>query len=209
MSPRRSSSKSTTKVPDERRLRAATRATAYHEAAHLVAGHLLTPRAGQLELSIERRGDTLGRVIAGGIQDGDGVREVEGMIVFLFAGYAAEMRLDPDAEQSARIGANDDFDAADEHVKYLTRGVVARNHRRDALLKRTHRFVRDHWKEITAVAELVLEVKRLTGNGTIPADLGALAVEASKGDRNSKSSLAAGLAMQFPELSGARFNLRF
>ena len=81
---------------------------AVHEAGHFVAHHHLVPAESPVELAIS--GDGAGLYAPGEVRDRAKVRE---RVVAMYAGAAADLRLDPSQEEAIRSCArHDDLEAA-------------------------------------------------------------------------------------------------
>ena len=140
------------------------KATAYHEAGHFVALHVLLPTSYELEITIRPGEGFLGRVLHEGWESwlGPGMTEkqtaamIEAMrhqVVMAFAGYAAQRLVDPEADQ--RGSASDD-ECAREILALLEEESLESEYR-----QRTAEFVLEHRAAIEAVAGELLEHESL------------------------------------------------
>ena len=75
--------------------------------------------------------------------------ESEKLVVFLYAGYFAEIRLDPRCKKMAEKGAGDDCEKVCDEVKKWKLDT-------DKLKKKTEKLVNDYWKQIERLAAWVL-----------------------------------------------------
>ncbi len=127
---------------------------AFHEAGHFVAHHHLVPSEVAIEIAILGGG-------AGLYAPGEAVDREKGRerVTALYAGAAADLALDPTSEATVRAHArDDDLEAA--------RWLVRSGERdREAWCRgRAESVVKEHWREIEAVAAVLLEVDALRGD---------------------------------------------
>ena len=115
--------------------------TAYHEAGHWVIGDVFGYAHGGVSIEPDEERGTLGHVVP---LEGpetfyyeDGlipVERVEGWVCSYYAGFAADVRLSPETEETARQGASDD----DEKAEALPRTRGPRDGRRSPAASRAH-----------------------------------------------------------------------
>lgn len=113
---------------------------AHHEAAHAVANAKFGFDPGWVCLDI---GQTQFSYCLG-------ERSPEDMLIPLYAGYAAAIKVAPEFENEARIGADDDFKRAEEIIKEIGNSSV------ELWIAKAKVFVADNWKAIQLVAAELL-----------------------------------------------------
>ena len=86
---------------------------------------------------------------------------VEHWLCTLYAGFAAEIRFAPDAEDSARSGAFGDDEQADD---YLRRAGMAPHAMRRRLRAQTAALIEQHWSLIQYVARELLKHEEFDGD---------------------------------------------
>lgn len=159
--------------------------TAHHEAGHFIASHHLTPSADVYSLTIEQDNDTLGEV--GGedpFSDAKTRKDAERCIVVLYAGFAAQVRFFPRSAKRARANAADDDEKAERLLAILEPNAKRRQGLEEGLRRQAANFVADHWDEVVAVAEDLLE------RGTVPGEEAELLLQALAGDSEARTVLA-------------------
>jgi hypothetical protein len=143
---------------------------AYHEAGHFVVAHVLG--LGVLDVTIEPKGETLGRVES---DEGEptSVESLLHQVIELYAGYEAWVRFDPSSEEKARLGASEDDEQANGYLLRL--GKKGPDQERE-LRERAKQLVEEHWRAIEALANELLEA------GRISVCAGELIIEVAKGE---------------------------
>ena len=132
--------------------------TAHHEAAHFVIAEVFGHE--QLVLTIKPTPGNCGSVSAQDHrfyteenEDGeiiyDKVKAVE-YVKSLYAGYCAQLKLDPSCEQAARIGSRSDFDKADNALEDISDSSGR------SFLEESASLVETHWSDIQALAAELL-----------------------------------------------------
>jgi hypothetical protein len=149
---------------------------AFHEAGHFVARHVLVPNAGFQVITVRPQRHAVGETFAkmvGGCQDfldptegPDGVAFCETCAIGLYAGYAAQVKWKPISEERARLGAERDFQMAEDRIRRLyveppTAELLARS--KHLLLEAAHQLVAEAWPAIEALARTL--VRELTLDG--------------------------------------------
>ena len=127
---------------------------AFHEAGHFVAHHHLVPT--ELAIEIALLGGGAGVYAPGEIVDREKLRE---RATALYAGAAADLILDPSTKDTVRQYArDDDLEAA----RTLSR--CGERDREMTYRRRAESIVKEHWREIEAIAAVLLEVDALRGD---------------------------------------------
>jgi hypothetical protein len=160
--------------------------SAVHEAAHFVAHVRLRPsHVWPMEVSIEKQGSSLGRFVAEGLGEADGLEQAENEIVVLYAGAAAELLKDATRSSIVRGGAASDDRQAEAvmSIWLAARTKKQRQALQSRLRKRAQTFVRDHWAEVEALATDLLAA------GTLDSDEASLIIDAAAGDPDAKIAL--------------------
>jgi hypothetical protein len=92
-------------------------------------------------------------------------REITHYLVGLFAGYAAEVRLDPAREgEGARATAREDDYEAEKSLGGLARTNAERDKLERRLRARAASLVSEHWAAVTALARELLEHRTVEGD---------------------------------------------
>lgn len=130
------------------------RRTAFHEAGHAVAdvrGEFIPTH-----VTIEPNDSRLGA--SGSAYGWDDTESARKFLVSLCAGLAADLELGGD-EESARGGANNDLERAEEILEHLAEGTL------ETWIDAARLFVREpnNWKAIELVAEELLDRGRMLG----------------------------------------------
>ncbi len=179
------------------------RLTAFHEAGHFVASYRLRENRHRLYLSVEQVGNTLGRSTEEELEENATKWDCKKEIVILFAGRSAEIRLDPNARLSSRIGASNDNSKAKEIMAdWLQLNAPARKALESKLRARSEKLVARNWKAITAVAESLIRHKHLE------ADEAELIINISDGVDGAAYSLESLRAMRSESKREAKKNRR-
>jgi len=176
------------------------RSTAYHEAAHAVAAHHLIGTESVGALSVVRDGNSLGRhapvplpispsalgAVLSKMPSEELVDLSRGFLVMLYAGFAADIRIDP-----GNVWAVEAFEEITPAAEAVAETIDPRSHDlndrdwvevmlADLVLSRritqaergrlreesrasAHRFVAEHWTEIATLGEELLARKTMTG----------------------------------------------
>jgi len=164
------------------------REVAYHEAGHWVADFKLGPEGSYPgSISIITSGDTLGSV-SGEPPLGDGADEqdlVNGLIR-LYAGYTATVELNPDPaeEERFRAWAADDDEQADMFLEWFGYQGERKDQLKQKMRGKTQVFVKEHWAQISALAEEVLRHRSLDEEEA------EWVVQAAEGVEGAKEALA-------------------
>lgn len=127
---------------------------AFHEAGHFVAHHHLVP--SELAIEIALLGGGAGVYAPGDVVDREKLRE---RATALYAGAAADLILDPSIEDAVRAHARDDDVEA---ARWL--GRCGEPHGEMTYRRRAESVVKEHWREIEAIAAVLLEVDALRGD---------------------------------------------
>lgn len=122
---------------------------ACHEAGHAVVSYHLGFYGGPVTIKPDPEMGADGSH-SGESEWADGSRDEE-RIVVLYAGLAAQLRLNPEAD---RRGASSDYERAADLLPFVTMS-------KGALEERARNMVEEHWEEIQAVAEALLENETL------------------------------------------------
>jgi Peptidase family M41 len=138
-------------------------ATAYHEAGHAVAFHVLRGSAPARGAAIRA-----GRGLLGQTRDvrlpSHADREpasIEADVVFAYAGAAAELHFEPEVDlEEVRAGARDDDERAAELLDFL--GAASRE---SEFRARAECLIRECWPLVEAVAHELLIHLALHGRG--------------------------------------------
>jgi len=120
------------------------------------------------DVTVEPSSDQLGACRSVGLWESN--EELWGHLVSLLAGYAAEIRMAPDHEQEARMGAGSDFEKAGQ--------LISKFFPSDSLEEwqdRAAAYVDEHWTAIGAVAGDLIE------NGTVPGDEVEMLIDEARG----------------------------
>jgi hypothetical protein len=127
---------------------------AFHEAGHFVAHRHLVPSESPVEIAIF--GDGTGIYAPGEVRDRAKVRE---RVVAVYAGAAADLRLDPSREEAIRFHArHDDLEAG----RWLDR--IGEREREADYRDRARSVVAEHWREIEVIAAMLLDLDALRGD---------------------------------------------
>ncbi len=132
---------------------------AFHEAGHFVAHHYLVPSEVPVRFGIFDDGGGYYAWGAPPSGEPDDPGKMRGRVVAIYAGAAADLRLDPSREEAIRADAKHDDEQATkclDRLGELDREVMYRGQARA--------FVADHWREIQAVAATLLELETLRGD---------------------------------------------
>jgi ATP-dependent Zn protease len=127
---------------------------AYHEAGHAVAAL----RFGQdcYGAHIISHGDNMGATDTEG--SWHDLKSAQEMIISLYAGFAASLKIDPGADYSGlAYAATEDSKKADDIM------LAIGNEDRKAWMSQTHDFVEKNWEAIELVALELLEREYLDG----------------------------------------------
>ncbi len=103
--------------------------------------------------------------------------EVRRLVVGLFAGCAAELRLDPEREKEARATAASDDHEAEVFLQSLYPDERKREVHRRALRGKAASVVEEHWDAVAALASELLELQ------TLESEEAALIVAVAEGER--------------------------
>ena len=127
--------------------------TAYHEAGHAVIAirfdHLGEKISIIPEINESGSGITLGFV---NTEDSYSLSEDREKIIFLYAGFYAELKHDPHASQSCSAS---DFDSAEHLLQFQPTGSDVE------LRDIAYKMVNDNWPQIEAVSSILMEEKTL------------------------------------------------
>jgi hypothetical protein len=140
------------------------RAVAHHEAGHFVAAYFMQPGGSDYaSVTIQPSGDAAG-LHSCEPPPLDNEEQIERAIVQLYAGYAAQVRFDPSAEESAKRTASSDDAQAEEWLDLLRLTKPAKRARHVERLRRNAAgLVSDHWHAVVALANDLLERTTVRG----------------------------------------------
>ncbi len=139
---------------------------AHHEAGHFVAAYVLGNHERIVAVDVRPSGD------AGGQNHGDGSfpleedssrREVESVLIELFAGCAAHLQLRPRETRIARAFAADDDAKAADIIGGLGLSGERLTKREKWLRAKAASLVDEHWLAVSALARELLERETLEG----------------------------------------------
>jgi len=155
-------------------MRSTLTATAYHEAGHAVAAHVL--KFPIRSVSIVQDLDTAGRMVyrsplAGIRLDFDGSDRArlraESAIIVALAGPAAQRRYSPRSVRSWH--ASGDYELAGELAMRVNGSAAATNAYLKWLQIRTGDLLAGRWRTVDALARALIEQKTIDGNSAVTA----------------------------------------
>ena len=133
---------------------------AHHEAGHLVAYVHLMKGACTFEVTLTADEDALARHIAAAVAYPD-EGAVRSAVLVLYAGAAAELRLDPSQTEAVRAGAEQDDQNASRWLRLVAGDAEEQRRRERELRESAAAVVAEHWAEVEAVAGALVARKKL------------------------------------------------
>ncbi len=135
-------------------------AIAYHEAGHYVVAHMFGHHQDGLTIEPDSEKGSLGHTTPMEdpgtftyANDEERLERIAQEVCTLYAGFAAQIRVQPGIEERARLGARRDFEAAE--------GWLGREGLDDALMVRTMALIEEHWPAIGRLALALLAARTL------------------------------------------------
>ena len=139
---------------------------AYHEAGHFVLAYVLEQRIPSV-VTVKPNEKQLGHV-TGERNDFDpnsndaGIESTRAYAIECYAGYAAEVRLDPTCSDQALFAASSDYEKAADAIRAAR--AAGRKETEETLRAEAARLVEEHWTEIDALAKQLLEHETIDGD---------------------------------------------
>lgn len=145
------------------------RGVSIHEAAHFVLTNILCPTHQQVKVSIAPEHRTLGRVLGETLfsQENFSIKDIESEVITLYAGYVAEMLFCKTQVRIAKMGAQDDFDVANDVLRNTKFAGLKLRRLKERLLSRTKTIVKKYRSTIEVLASELRRYKTLEGDEAV------------------------------------------